>query len=37
MLYGAHSKINHTQRMMLMPLSAMDEVDSILEGMARKI
>jgi len=37
LLYRAHSKINHTHCLMALSPSAMTEVDSIVEGVTRKI
>jgi hypothetical protein len=37
LLYGAHSKINHTHYLMALSPTEMAEVDSILEGTSRKI
>ena len=37
LLYGAHSKLNHTHCLMALSPTAMVEVDSILEGTSRKI
>ncbi len=37
MVYGAHSKINHTYCLMALSPIAMSEVDSVLEGAARQI
>ena len=37
LLYGAHSKINHTHCLMALSPTAMAEVDSVIEGTTRKI
>ena len=37
LLYGVHSKTNHTHCLMALSSTAMAEVDSILEGTSRKI
>ena len=37
LVYGAHSKINHTHCLMALSPIAMSEVDSVLEGAARQI
>jgi hypothetical protein len=36
LLYGAHSKINHTHCLMALSPKAIGEIDSILEGTSRK-
>jgi hypothetical protein len=37
MIYGAHSKINHTHCLMALSPTTMGEVDCILEGTSKKI
>ena len=37
LLYGAHSKINHTHCLVIRSPTAMGEVESIFEGTSRKI